>query len=260
MIASRETMDGSMGDLLPRAELRGLIAHLRRRAYILVGVFFFGFLGGFPASGEVIEWLLDSSSYRPDGVEIVILHPMEAILLRLRIGVNVGVILASLILMCDISWNGKKIVAESRRTGGHENGSFSGVLFVILLAFLLGGLGAAYSHGVLVPLLLDYLSDDAASAGLATTWQLQSWVGFITGLYFASILGFQVPLIASILLRGGIIDRSSISDNRGNLWFAGLILGALISPPDPVSMFLVAGPMLLLLEVSLIVDRMTRNQ
>ena len=111
-----------------------------------------------------------------------------------------------------------------------------------------------------MPLLLDYLSNDAASAGLATTWQLQSWVGFITGLYFASILGFQVPLIASILLRSELIERSSISNNRGNLWFAGLILGALISPPDPVSMFLVAGPMLLLLEVALVVDRITRNR
>jgi len=253
-------MEGDMGDLLPRAELRGLISHLRKRAYILVGVFFFGFLGGFPASGEAIEWLLESSSYRPDGVEIVILSPMEAILLRLRIGVNVGFILASLVLMCDLSWNGKKIVAESRRAGGHEKGSVSGILFVISMAFLLGGLGAAYSHGVLVPLLLDYLSEDAASAGLAATWQLQSCVGFITGLYFASIVGFQVPLIASILLRGGIIERSAISGNRGGLWFSGLILGALISPPDPVSMFLVAGPMLLLLEIALIVDKMTRNQ
>ena len=143
---------------------------------------------------------------------------------------------------------------------GQEKGSVSGILFVISMAFLLGGLGAAYSHGVLVPLLLDYLSEDAASAGLAATWQLQSWVGFITGLYFASIVGFQVPLIASILLRGGIIERSAISGNRGGLWFSGLILGALISPPDPVSMFLVAGPMLLLLEIALIVDKMTRNQ
>ncbi|MAR41623.1 MAG: hypothetical protein CMA43_00340 [Euryarchaeota archaeon] len=260
MVASRETMGGDSGDLLPRAELRGLVSHLRKRALILSGALLIGFLAGFPAAGEAIELLLGSSSYRPDGVEIVILHPMEAILLKLRIGINFGILLSALVLMCDLTWNGRRIVAESRRSGDYGKGNFGGTLVVVFLAFLLGLMGAAYSHGVLVPLLLDYLSNDAASAGLATTWQLQSWVGFITGLYFASILGFQVPLIASILLRSELIERSSISDNRGNLWFAGLILGALISPPDPVSMFLVAGPMLLLLEVALVVDRITRSR
>jgi len=253
-------MSGDSGDLLPRAELRGLISHLRQRVFILVGAFFIGFLGGFPASGEAIELLLGSNSYRPEGVEIVVLHPMEAILLKLRIGINLGIMLSAIVLMCDLTWNGKRIVAESRRSGSGERGNFGGVLLVFIMAILMGALGAAYSHEVLVPLLLDYLSDDAASAGLETTWQLQSWVGFITGLYFASILGFQVPLIASILLRGELIERRSISDNRWNLWFAGLILGALISPPDPVSMFLVAGPMLLLLEAALVIDRITRNR
>ena len=190
----------------------------------------------------------------------MVLHPMEAILLKLRIGINLGIMLSAIVLMCDLTWNGKRIVAESRRSGSGERGNFGGVLLVFIMAILMGALGAAYSHEVLVPLLLDYLSDDAASAGLETTWQLQSWVGFITGLYFASILGFQVPLIASILLRGELIERRSISDNRWNLWFAGLILGALISPPDPVSMFLVAGPMLLLLEAALVIDRVTRNR
>ena len=49
-------------------------------------------------------------------------------------------------------------------------------------------------------------------------------------------------------------------ENRGLIWFSALFLGALISPPDPVSMFLVAGPMLLLLEAALVVDRITRSR
>ena len=38
------------------------------------------------------------------------------------------------------------------------------------------------------------------------------------------------------------------------IWFAALFLGALISPPDPISLFLVGGPMLVLLEVALLYD------
>ena len=65
-----------MGDLLPRAELRGLIGHLRSRAFLLVTIFGVGFIGGYPLAGRAIEILLDSSDYRPDGVEVIILHPM----------------------------------------------------------------------------------------------------------------------------------------------------------------------------------------
>ena len=78
-------MESAVGDLLPRAELRGLIGHLRSRAFLLVAIFGVGFIGGYPLAGRAIEILLDSSDYRPDGVEVIILHPMEAVLLRLRI-------------------------------------------------------------------------------------------------------------------------------------------------------------------------------
>ncbi|MEC8913901.1 MAG: twin-arginine translocase subunit TatC, partial [Candidatus Thermoplasmatota archaeon] len=134
-----------------------------------------------------------------------------------------------------------------------------GLLFALTCSLGLGAGGALYSHEILVPMLLEYLSEDAASAGLDSTWQLQSWIGFILGLYFASVVGFQVPLAALLLLRYDVIERTSITDNRGSLWFSALLVGAVLSPPDPLSLFLVGGPMLVLLEVALIIDRMTNR-
>ena len=109
-------------------------------------------------------------------------------------------------------------------------------------------------------MLLQYLSEDAAASGLESTWQLQSWIGFIIGLYFASVLGFQVPLAVLLLLRYDVIERSAITENRGILWFCAAAIGAFLSPPDPLSMFLVGGPMLILLELALLYDRFTRTQ
>ena len=56
-------MGGDSGDLIPRAELRGLVGHLRKRLLVLSGALLIGFIAGFPASGEAIELLLGSSSY-----------------------------------------------------------------------------------------------------------------------------------------------------------------------------------------------------
>jgi len=58
-----------------------------------------------------------------------------------------------------------------------------------------------------------------------------------------------------MLLRNGIISRNIIIENRGVIWFSAIVLGALLSPPDPLSMFLVGGPMILLLEVALVFDK-----
>ena len=71
------------------------------------------------------------------------------------------------------------------------------------------------------------------------------------------MIGFQVPVLVVALLRAGVIDRELIVDNRGFLWFSFLFIGALISPPDPISLFLVGGPMLVLLEFALLFDRMS---
>ncbi len=121
---------------------------------------------------------------------------------------------------------------------------------------LLGGLGLFYAHVILVPFLLDYLAADAGAAGLDSTWQLRSWIGFILGLYFGSALSFQVPLVAVMLVRTSVVSRSAFTDNRGFLWFAAFAIGAFLSPPDPLSMFLVGGPMLVLLELALLIERM----
>ncbi len=253
-------MENGAGDLLPRAELRGLIGHFRSRALLLVAIFGVGFVGGYPLAGRAIEVLLDSSSYRPEGVEVVILHPMEAVLLRLRIGVQLGAILSGIFVICDISWNGKKIIARSKRVGIKSDNRAGNLILVLISVLALASLGAFYSHEVLVPLLLEYLSEDAASANLSSTWQLQSWVGFVSGLYFASIFGFQVPIIILILLRYEVLSREGIKKNRGALWFLGMAFGAFLSPPDPLSMFLVAGPILVLVELALMFDSLTRTR
>lgn len=253
-------MESAGGDLLPRAELRGLIAHLRARAFFLLAIFGVGFIGGYPLAGRAIEILLDSSDYRPDGVEVIILHPMEAVLLRLRIGFQLGIVMSGIFLICDLSWNGKKIFAKAKRSEMEASSSIGSSVIVLISAVSLALLGALYSHEILVPLLLDYLSEDASAANLSSTWQLQSWIGFVSGLYFASIFGFQVPIIILLLLRFEIVSGDGIRKNRGVLWFLGMAFGAFLSPPDPLSMFLVAGPVLVLVELALVFDSLTRSQ
>ena len=245
--------DGLLG-LLDSREARVLISHLDKRRKLYMGIFAMGFVAGYPIAEVIIEWLLDSDGYIPVGVEVIILQPLEVILLQLRIAAQIafGMVIATVII--DLAWTGGRLFPEAasklrRPPRGSE------AVTVILMSAALGAIGLAYSHNVLIPFLLEYLAEDSAESGLQSTWQLQSWVGFVTGLYFSSVLGFQVPIIAVLLIRSGLVERRSIVENRGAIWFAALFLGALISPPDPISLFLVGGPMLVLLEFALLYER-----
>ncbi len=251
-------MDEASADVLPRAALRGLIEHMRGRLYLLGAVFLVGFVGGYPAATEIIEWLIENDGYLPDGVHIIILQPMEAVLLRLRIAANIGLACVVLLVLMDFGWNGRKILSEAyRKKFVPTGGGLGGLVFVLLGMALLATAGAIYSDRILIPMLLEYLSEDAAASGLESTWQLQAWIGFVVGLFFASVVGFQVPLAVLLMLRYDLVERSSVTQNREVLWFAALVFGALLSPPDPLSLFLVGGPVLVLIEVALVIDRLT---
>jgi len=232
---------------------RHLVSHLDKRRKLYLGVFTIGFVAGYPIGGEVIEWLLESDGYIPEGVEVIILQPLEAILLQLRIATQIAFGLMIATIMLDLSWAGRKAFPEAAAEFSRGSG-LARVISTLLTISVLGMMGLAYSHNVLIPFLLEYLAEDSSASGLQSTWQLQSWVGFVTGLYFSSVLGFQVPVAVVVLLRTDLIDKSSIVENRGAIWFIALFLGALISPPDPISLFLVGGPILILLEIALLYE------
>ncbi len=256
----RNNMNERSRDLIPMAELVGIISYLKGRLTLFLGFFVAGMALGYPFSGEAIGWLLSAEGYLPEGVEVIILQPMEVILLRLRISTQVGFILALGMIIADLTWNGREIIGNARREKISINNFRLLQLFAVIISAIgLGIIGGLYAHNILVPMLLEFLANDATNVGLSNTWQLQSWIGFISGLFFGSIVSFQTPLIVLLLLRNEIISRSSITENRGIIWFAAVFVGAALSPPDPLSMFIVGGPIILLLELALFIDKMIKK-
>ena len=252
----RSYMEDRQRDIIPMAEFVNLIKYLKGRITLLIGVFIFGLALGYPLSGDAISWLLQANGYLPEGVELIIIQPMEVILLRLRIATQIGIALVFTMIIVDLSWNGSKIISKSNKNKIKNNNSKLTNLFLVSLSSIgLGIIGAIYAHNILIPMLLDFLANDASNVGLTNTWQLQSWLGFVIGLFFGSVMSFQTPLVTLLLLRTRIISRSSLTENRGLIWFFALLLGAVLSPPDPISMFLVGGPIVLLLEVALLIDK-----
>ena len=133
------------------------------------------------------------------------------------------------------------------------------VIFTLVSILILALSGLIYSWELLTPMILQYLTDDAQSAGISTEWRLSGYVGFIVSLALASVIGFQSPVATLLILRMGVMKRSQIRGYRRHIWFTAFLLGALLSPPDPLSLFLVALPVVVLFELALVIDSITRR-
>tara|TARA_Y100000994_G_scaffold239504_1_gene233180 strand:- start:66 stop:818 length:753 start_codon:yes stop_codon:yes gene_type:complete len=219
--------------------------HILSRMKLIVALFIIGIAIGIPISHRVVDWLLEVGLV-PEDVNIIILTPVEFIMLQVRVGAWLGAGLAVLALIVDGAWK-SGLAKKSPRP------AFS-VIVAVVFAIILATAGLIYSWYLLTPMLLDYLATDAQSAGLSTEWRLSSFIGFIISLCLACVIGFQAPLITMLSLQSGAVDRATLLAYRRHIWFTTFVLGAAFSPPDPLSLFLVSLPIILLFEAALIWD------
>jgi sec-independent protein translocase protein TatC len=227
---------------------KGITSLIRSRIKLILGLFLFGLVVGIPLSRTLVEYLLQSDII-PGNVNIILLTPVEFIMIQVRVGAWLGATLAITALIIELGWKSEL----SRRIPKPGRS----VVLTILAIAVLSTAGLFYSWKLLTPMLLEYLADDAQSAGLNSEWRLSSFIGFILNLCIASVIGFQAPLITILALRSGVTDRETLLQYRRHIWFATFVLGAAFSPPDPLSLFLVAIPVILLFEIAMFYDYIT---
>ena len=260
-MASKTSLEDAVSELMdsPGGELLSSIRiYLRKRAFALFGLFLAGLIAGFPIAKSIIKWIIDEQRL-PDDVYVIVTSPVEFIMLQIQLSASLGIFLAFTFLIIEASLRGVKHPVVKARVAELDlkvpKPSLTMVLSVAS-SIALALLGIIYAWELLTPMLLEYLSTDAQEAGLSTQWKLGAYVGFILNLAIASAIGFQAPVVTMLALRVGMVDPKTITMYRKHIWFCSFLVGAMFSPPDPLSLFLVALPIILLFELSLIIDRL----
>ena len=218
---------------------------IKGKLKLIITLFLLGLIIGIPLTHYIVDWLLDTGLL-PSDVEIIVLTPVEFIMIQVRVGAYFGIGLAIFGLILIGSW--KSSFTKKVPTPGVT------VLLSAIFSLSLAGLGLLYSWKILTPFMLDYLAQDAQSVGISTTWRLSSFVGFIVSLCIASVIGFQSPLITILSIKSGAVNRETLQAYRRHIWFGTFVLGAAFSPPDPLSLFLVSIPIILLFEAAIVWD------
>jgi sec-independent protein translocase protein TatC len=138
-----------------------------------------------------------------------------------------------------------------------EISSVRGIVFYISLLFFLG---VFFGYYILCPLSITFLGNFEFS-DVPVTSTVLSYLKLNTSLLLGTGLIFQLPVLMYFLGQLGIVTSALLKKYRRHALVVNLIAAAIITPPDITSQILVALPILLLYEISiLVVGRVERKK
>lgn len=120
--------------------------------------------------------------------------------------------------------------------------------------------GVLMSYFILFPVSFRFLGTYSVSETIRSTITLDSYIGTFTTLTFVMGIVFQLPVIMFVLAKMGFISSHILAKYRKHAIIAIMIVAAIITPPDLMTLILVTIPLYLLYEASIrIVKMVERN-
>jgi len=131
---------------------------------------------------------------------------------------------------------------------------------VAIIVFVLFIVGVLMSYYILFPISFRFLGTYSVSDMVESNITLHSYISTFTTLTLIMGLVFQLPVIAFFLGKIGIVKSDFLKRYRKHAFVAIMVVAAIITPPDLMTLILVTIPLYLLFEVSIsILKRMERK-
>ena len=133
-----------------------------------------------------------------------------------------------------------------------EKRAFLPFLIVTPFFFLAG---AALAYYVAMPVALHYLlgfQGEIAGIQQEALPGVGNYLDFSTRFIFGFGVAFLLPVLLLLLEKAGLVTRDQLKRGRRYAWVISFVVAAVLTPPDVFSQLLLAFPLILLYEVSLI--------
>lgn len=118
--------------------------------------------------------------------------------------------------------------------------------------------GMAFAYFLVFPVVFGFIVG-AAPAGVAVMTDIGNYLDFVMTLFFAFGLAFQVPIAVVMMVRFGWVTINQLKEARGYVLVGAFVIGAIFTPPDIISQFMLAVPMWLLYELGIVVAKFTKR-
>ena len=130
---------------------------------------------------------------------------------------------------------------------------------VLCSSVLLFYLGMAFAYYVVFPLMFGFFVGTAPE-GVAVMTDINRFLDFVTKIFLAFGLAFEVPIVTVAAVALGMTTPKRLSEARPYVIVAAFVVGMLLTPPDVISQTLLAIPVWLLYEVGILCSRLVAKR
>ena len=131
-----------------------------------------------------------------------------------------------------------------------EKKAASGATFYVSLLFFMG---VFFGYFVVTPISINFLSNYQIDPSILNEFDIISYVSTVTTLVLACALLFQLPIVVYFATKAGLVSSSLLKTYRKHSIIVILMLSAVLTPPDPFSQVLIAIPLGLLYQLSILI-------
>jgi sec-independent protein translocase protein TatC len=116
--------------------------------------------------------------------------------------------------------------------------------------------GMAFAYFAVFPTVFGFIAHSAPE-GVAVMTDIAEYLDFVMTLFMAFGLAFEVPIAVVLIARFGWVSIAQLKEARSYVIVGAFIIGAIFTPPDIISQFMLAVPLWLLYELGILVAQMT---
>jgi sec-independent protein translocase protein TatC len=184
---------------------------------------------------------------KPAGkITLVYLSPLEPFMVKFKIAIWAGVFVAMPILIYQVL----AFIAPALKS--KEKKYVYPAVFFLFLLFILG---VVFGYNFIMPVGISWLFGQAGDA-LKANLTASSYINFAALFLFAFGISFETPLVILLLVKLRVVTPRALRENW-RIAYLGILLFSAIATPDwsPVTMIVMAIPMIILYEISVLLSR-----
>jgi len=227
-------------------DLKPHIADLRKRLMISSAFFVIAFFACFFVYDVILGWMMvPIEAVLPEGSRMVAIEVQETFFTALK----VAFFSAFLVSLPVIFWQFWLFMSP----GLYENEKKLVIPFVISATFMFL-VGASFAYYVVVPYGFEFLVTFGSQV-VAVMPSIGKYVTFFTKLMFGFGIAFEMPVITFFLATIGLVNDEMLKSFFKYAIVLIFVLSALLTPPDIITQFLMAGPLIILYGVSIYIAK-----
>jgi sec-independent protein translocase protein TatC len=227
-------------------EIKPHLAELRKRLFLILITMVVSFFICFTVYEPILNWMmLPVQTVLPKGSEMVAIEVQETFFTALKVSFFSGFLLSLPYTFYQL-W-----MFLSPALYEHEKKWLVPFVFFATFLFFLGTMFAYY---VVVPYGFEFLVNFGSTV-VTVLPSIGKYVSFFTKLLIGFGIAFELPVITFFLAKIGLVTDQSLKDFFRYAIVVIFILSAILTPPDVITQFLMAIPLIFLYGVSIMIAK-----